>query len=234
MKKKIIKLILTFIISLILILSFKVLVINKYSIKVKRYYLTLKDHQKYIQDKTIVYLSDLNLSKNNLLQLEILKNKLVNLKPDLIIFGGNLIHKDLDTNEISKLKLFLNNLSVSYGKYALISNQDHKQLETIKNIYRSTNTKIIESSITINFNENKLNLISDQNAVLDNKNTNIFIGNLKLPNNKFDYQFSNIDDLFIELSNNQYNSKGLNPHKNIFNILNVPEINVYYFTKNEG
>lgn len=113
----------------------------------------------------IVHFSDLHYKKviTNEQVKEIIK-EINKLKPDLVIFTGDLINKDyeLQNNDINFLIEELSKITSKYGCYSILGDNDKSAIETVKNIYIQSNFNIIENSYNIIYNEsnNKI-LISD-------------------------------------------------------------------------
>ena len=113
----------------------------------------------------IVHFSDLHYKKvitENKVK-EIIK-EINKLKPDLVIFTGDLINKDyqLQNNDINFLIEQFSKITSKYGCYSLLGDNDNNEKEIIKNIYIQSNFTIIDHSYNYIYNEanNKI-LISD-------------------------------------------------------------------------
>lgn len=82
----------------------------------------------------IVQFSDLLIASTKTIDdLEEIVNEINNLKPDIIVFTGDLIKKDYDIkdNEIEKIKELLKNLNCTLYKYATIGNNDQENYKEI-------------------------------------------------------------------------------------------------------
>lgn len=86
------------------------------------------------------------------------------IKPDLVIFTGDLINKDykLKNNDINFLIEQLSKIETKYGCYSILGDNDLSDKETIKNIYIQSNFTLLENNYDIIYNEanNKI-LITD-------------------------------------------------------------------------
>ena len=114
----------------------------------------------------IVHITDIHYKKVitekriNLLIKEINK-----INPDILIFTGDLIDKDstLTNKDINFLTKSLSKINTTYGKYAVMGDNDYKNEETIKSLY-------IQSNIT---------LLKNEYIIIHNKNNDkIFLGGL--------------------------------------------------------
>lgn len=113
----------------------------------------------------IVHFSDLHYKKviTNKKIKEIIK-EINKLKPDLVIFTGDLTNKDytLKNNDISFLIEEFSKITSKYGCYTILGDNDKQAEETIKNIYIQSNFTIINNSYSIVYNEaNEKILIAD-------------------------------------------------------------------------
>lgn len=123
----------------------------------------------------IVHLSDIlygsTINKDDLNYLE---KEIILLKPDIIIFTGDLINKNYDINqeEINYLKDFFQNIDAKLGKFAVKGELDNSTFDLIMNDtdfeVLDNNYKLIyngeNESITINgLNINNINNISTNN-----------------------------------------------------------------------
>lgn len=82
----------------------------------------------------IVQFSDLLIASTKTIDdLEEIVNEINNLKPDIIVFTGDLIKKDYDINdnEIEKIKELLKNLNCTLYKYATIGDNDQENYKEI-------------------------------------------------------------------------------------------------------
>ena len=77
------------------------------------------------------------------------------LKPDIVLFTGDLTDKDytLKGEDINFLIKQLSKIETKYGNYAILGDQDIKNKETVHNIYIQSNFILLENETTIIQNE---------------------------------------------------------------------------------
>ena len=130
----------------------------------------------------IVQFSDLLYPSFNENDLEKLKNKINELKPDIIVFTGNIKRLDyeLTKNDISILKKFFNSLESSINKYAVYGTNDKNILDILEDSFvildNSENiiyNKEIDNIKIIGFNSNN----TDTSKISDESNYNICLIN---------------------------------------------------------
>lgn len=143
------------------------------------------------------------------------------LKPDIILFTGDLLDKDynLTNTDINFLIEELSKLESTYGNYAIIGDNDYKKIDTLKNIYIQSNFTLLENTYTIIHNQN---------------NDKIFIGGLSsYAYNKADINTTmnyftsneNINYKIIMVHEPDYIDTIINNYKDINLILSAHSIN---------
>ena len=135
----------------------------------------------------IVHFSDLHyLRVNGKEKLEEVVKEINTINPDIVFFTGDLIDKDYKLNNKNKEILInlLKEINSKYGKYAVIGNHDYvKDEELIKEIYSSSNFKLLKNEYDIIYGENNDKIFiggldtysfnkSDINKVMEYFNTN--------------------------------------------------------------
>ena len=130
----------------------------------------------------IVQFSDLLYPSFNENDLENLKNKINELKPDIIVFTGNIKRLDyeLTKNDISILKKFFNSLESSINKYAIYGTYDKNILDILEDSFVILDNsesiiynKEIDNIKIIGFNSNNV----DTSKISDESNYNICLIN---------------------------------------------------------
>lgn len=130
----------------------------------------------------IVQFSDLLYPSFNENDLEKLKNKINELKPDIIVFTGNIKRLDyeLTKNDISILKKFFNSLESSINKYAVYGTNDKNILDILEDSFVILDNsesiiynKEIDNIKIIGFNSNN----TDTSKISDESNYNICLIN---------------------------------------------------------
>ena len=148
-------------------------------------------------DLLIAYFSDLHYGTyidNDFLENVI--NKINDYKPDVIIFGGDLLD---NINEENKVYLtdVLKTLDAEYGKYAILSDQDKLNKTDITKILIDANFKTInDTNASININNSTINIVGvDTNFVeafhgINSNNYTIVVGHYPdLFDDIIDYDF---------------------------------------------
>ena len=116
-------------------------------------------------------------------------NKIVNeinlINPDIVVFTGDLIDKDMfiTDNDYEYLTTALKKINAKYGKYAILGNHDHKNIDKIIKVYNDSNFKYLENTYDIIYNNN---------------NEKIFIGGI----GNVSYNLDNIDSTMEYFNSN--------------------------------
>lgn len=103
----------------------------------------------------IIHFSDLHFgSVVHEKQLKRIVNEINKLKPDIVVFTGDLIEQkyDLDKKEIKNISSYLNKIDAKLGKYAIIGNHDY-YIEEISNIYYDSDFAILNNNYDIVYND---------------------------------------------------------------------------------
>ena len=135
----------------------------------------------------IVHFSDLHYKdKNDTKQINLLIKEINKLKPDLILFTGDLINYKTTpkSEDINYLIKSLSKIKSTYGNYAIIGDCDYLKTDTIKNIYIQSNFTLLDNSYTIIHNE-------------DNKQ--LFIGGVS----SYNYEEASIDQIMNYFNKNK-------------------------------
>ena len=174
----------------VLLFIFLILIYGRYigtdGLTTKEYTINTKIDDSFNNLK-IVHFSDLHyLRVNGKEKLEEVVKEINTINPDIVFFTGDLIDKDYKLNNKNKEILInlLKEINSKYGKYAVIGNHDYlKDEELIKEIYSSSNFKLLKNEYDINYGENNDKIFiggldtysfnkSDINKVMEYFNTN--------------------------------------------------------------
>ena len=144
-RKKIIKKFLIKIIILIILIILYGILIEPNILKINEYKINTNEISENFHGLKIIHFSDLHygstINKNNI---EKIIKKINNLKPDILVFTGDLIEKNykINKNEINYLTKELQKLKTNLGKYAIIGNHDYYN-KNYKNIIYDSNFKLL-------------------------------------------------------------------------------------------
>lgn len=155
----------------------------------------------------IVHFSDLHYLRliNKETTKEII-NEINLLKPDIVVFTGDLIDKDykLTNDDINDLKKLLSSINSKYGKYSVLGNHDIYFEEEIKDIYLSSNFILLNNEYDIIYNSNNdklliggVNINTDVSIITDYFNDNNDINYKILLIHEPDY----IDEILTKYNN---------------------------------
>ena len=163
--KIIVKIISIILVTIFSLLCFSMFIGAKYLV-VKEYKITSNKLPISFHGIKIVQFSDLLYPSFNEKDLDNLKNKINELKPDIIVFTGNVKRLDyeLTKNDISILSKFFNSLESSINKYAIYGTNDKNFLDILENSFTILDNsesivynKEIDSIKIIGFNSNNVN-----------------------------------------------------------------------------
>ena len=144
-----------FIIILLFIISFMYMhYIGTAGLKVKEYKVSSKRLPESFHGLKIVHFSDLHYKNSvNKKELKRLVNKINEIKPDIVVFTGDLLssNKEITKNDIKILTKELNRIETTLGIYAIKGDEDYNK--TYDKIINKTNIKIISNSYEVIYNK---------------------------------------------------------------------------------
>lgn len=170
----------TTIIIIVLFISY-IMFIEPNIFVVKEYKIESEKLPNSFHGQKIIHISDLNYGTSfTSKDLETITKKIKNLKPDILIFSGNLIDKNIALDKENK-ELIIKNLlsleSVSY-KFSVIGKNDNTEI--FQEIMRESGFTILDNTSTLVYNE---------------ENTPILISGISSDSNDFSFLNTTIEEL---------------------------------------
>lgn len=214
--KKIIKILFFIIFILIIILLYSRFIGTK-GLKVKEYKIVNENFTDNFYGLKIVHITDLHYGNTtNNSDLKKIVDKVNLIKPDIIVFTGDLLDKELNNEELGDFKSTLNNMKSNIKKYAVNGNHDENFSEILKetgftdlnnnydSLYNSNNSVILFSGINTNDDINDA-IKNINNFLSDEQNTNNIIYKIMLmhePDKILDFDYNNYDLILAGHSHN--------------------------------
>lgn len=164
------KILLNFIILILLIAAYSTLIEPQF-INIKEYKVESKLIPESFHGTKIVQLSDIHYGTTiNKHQLKKIVEKINNLKPDIVVFTGDLLDKNIELTETSKeeLILYLSSINCTLYKYAIygdedLDNKDYKEIITTANF-----TLLDNKSIPLYYKDKTPIIITGFNPMISN------------------------------------------------------------------
>ena len=214
--KKIIKILFFIIFILIIILLYSRFIGTK-GLKVKEYKIVNENFTDNFYGLKIVHITDLHYGNTtNKSDLKKIVDKVNLIKPDIIVFTGDLLDEELNNEELEEFKSILNNMKSNIKKYAVNGNHDENFSEILKetgftdlnnnydSLYNSNNSVILFSGINTNGDINDA-IKNINNFLSDEQNTNNIIYKIMLmhePDKILDFDCNNYDLILAGHSHN--------------------------------
>lgn len=148
--KKIIIVIIVFLLSLFLYSRF----INTTGFKIVEDAISVANIPEAFEDFKIVQFSDLLINSNKSVDdLENIVNQINGMKPDIIVFTGDLIYRDynISEEEIEKIKVNLKKLDCTLYKYAVIGDNDVDNIDLYREIINDSGFILLDDQSTYIF-----------------------------------------------------------------------------------
>jgi len=109
----------------------------------------------------VVHFSDLHYNRAiNEDKVTDIINEINLLNPDVVVFTGDLIDKDVIINDddYEFLTKLFSNINVKYGKYAILGNHDYYNKEKIIKLFNDSNFKYLENEYDVVISKNNENI----------------------------------------------------------------------------
>lgn len=198
MKKKTITIILAILLSFGLVVA-NALIINPHTTTIRQETITSSKLAKGLDNTLIAYFSDLKYDKETIsLTIKAIDN-INSFKPDLILFGGDLLATDYKLNEEEKVQLqeLLSSLKAPLGKYAVLGDEDKQ--EDVRNILEEAGFVILDNKSVKIYNGNSyLELVGLENMI--NGNLDLSKAYADVNNDSFILTISHCPDSIEELA----------------------------------
>lgn len=169
------KIILTIIITIIILISYSTMIEPKF-INIKEYKIESKLIPDSFHGTKIVQFSDIHYGTTiNKKQLERIANKINELKPDIIVFTGDLLDKNisLTQNTEEELTTYLSSLKCSLYKYAICGDEDLDNKKYQEIMTKSGFTILDNKSIPLYYKDTTPILIAGYNPIITKPNYTI-------------------------------------------------------------
>lgn len=156
---------------IIFIVFLYALFIGSKGLKVKEYKLEIANLPEEYHGLKIAHISDIHYGETiNKKELKKLKDKVNSLKPDIIVFTGDISTNGLNKKQIEEVSQIMSEMKASIGKYAINGNHDYKFKkwdilidnsgftnlnDTFEIIYKNESQPIMLSGISTNLYGNK-------------------------------------------------------------------------------
>ncbi len=102
------------------------LFIGSKGLKVKEYKLEVNNLPEEYHGLKLIHISDIHYGETiNKKELQTLKNKVNELKPDIIVFTGDISSSGLTNEQIEEASKIMNEMHATIGKYAIKGNHDY-------------------------------------------------------------------------------------------------------------
>lgn len=225
------------IISTIIIIVLSLLYINLIGtklIEVKEYKISSMSLPQSFNGLKIVHFSDIHYGTTiNDIELNKMVNKINELKPDIILFTGDLIDKNINIDDKTKQEVIdiLNKLEVKQYKYAIYGDEDNN--ESFKEIMESTNFILLDNSSTLlYYKDSNPILITGYNTIESSPNYSLINDPVNEIDTNMFYKIVLVHepDSFDYISS--YNPNLVLAGHTLGNTINIPGIKNLFIQKN--
>lgn len=228
MMRKTARIIISILVSILAIVLFiyNMVIVNTSVITVREETISSSKIDSNIDGLIVAYFSDLHYGTyTNSDDVSNIVEKLNNIKPDIIIFGGDLIDKSIDGNSQSELTNSLRSLQAKYGKYAVLGDKDHNLSETTTSILNESEFRVItNTNQRIYVNGSFIELVGIDSSISGSPDiTSAYEGS---NNAYYTFVVSHCPDIFdsLDLSKSDYVLSGHSLGGQVY----IPLINLFY------
>lgn len=141
------------ILSFIVILSLVVEIggiINFNTIRTSEYYIEISDSSTNLDKLKVAFVADFHLSEGtNVKFVERFVEKISKIKPDLMLFGGDIVEGDGKDENLFDFEHLLMKIKAEYGKFAVLGNHEHYAGQADGDFLRNSGIVVLRDSVIV-------------------------------------------------------------------------------------
>lgn len=138
---------------LIILLSFLVVaggIINFNTIRKSEYQITVAKKSSEINHLKIAFASDFHINESTPVSfVEKFVDDIVNIKPDIMLFGGDITEGDRQDKKMERFENLLVAIHAPYGVYSVLGNHEHYARQNQGNFFRKAGIEILRDSAVL-------------------------------------------------------------------------------------
>lgn len=122
--------------------------VNLNTIRVSRYQIEIPKKQSDIRHLRIAFVADMHIDKN--LNLNFVKqyvHKVRELKPDIVLYGGDIVEGRWDKNVSKEMTDLLKSIKTKYGSYGILGNHEYYGSDKPGRFYPEAEIKLIREKV---------------------------------------------------------------------------------------
>jgi predicted MPP superfamily phosphohydrolase len=125
-------------------------IINFNTIRSSEYRITVPGRSSQISGLRIAFVSDFHLQEGVPVRfVERFKKEISEIKPDLMIFGGDIVEGDREGEKMVEFEEILRTISTKYGVYGVLGNHEHYSRQEQGGFFRRSGIEILTDTVII-------------------------------------------------------------------------------------
>ncbi len=136
---------------LIILLSISVVtggIINFNTIRISKYRIDVAKKSSEIKQLKIAFASDFHLNESTPVRfVEKFVNEIETIKPDIMLFGGDIAEGDGDDKKMERFENLLGGIQAPYGVYSVLGNHEHYARQDQGSFFRKAGITVLRDSV---------------------------------------------------------------------------------------
>jgi len=125
-------------------------IINFNSIRTTEYQITIQQKSSDISNLRIAFVSDFHLQERTGIRfVEKFAAKIDIIKPDLMLFGGDIVEGDKKDEKMASFERILRSIKARYGVYGVLGNHEHYARHDEGDFFSNSGIEILRDSVVI-------------------------------------------------------------------------------------
>ena len=122
--------------------------INLNTIRVSNYTIEAPQRNSKIDHLRVAFVADLHINQNYSLSfIEQFVSKINTLKPDILLYGGDIVEGKNESNSTDAIASALNSIHTKYGEFGVLGNHDSSRGRNTGSFFKKAGIKILSDSI---------------------------------------------------------------------------------------
>jgi predicted MPP superfamily phosphohydrolase len=125
-------------------------VINFNTIRTSEYSIEVPGKLSHIKNLRIAFVSDFHLKEGTDIRfVEKFIEKVDSIKPDLMLFGGDIVEGDRESEDMYRFEKLLGGIKTKYGVYGVLGNHEHYTRQDKRSFFRKAGIEILSDTVIV-------------------------------------------------------------------------------------
>jgi predicted MPP superfamily phosphohydrolase len=123
-------------------------IVNFNNIRISEYSISVPARSSKTDNLKVAFVSDFHLqNRTNTGFVEKFIKRINEIRPDLMLFGGDIVEGDRDDGNLAKFENFFSGIKTKYGVYGVLGNHEHYAGEDKGNFFNKAGIKILADTV---------------------------------------------------------------------------------------